>query len=296
MSTRGSATTEPQAAPRLPLRWWLRRLWRYRLMLVGLVCVLAVALAALLAGVVAPRDPTALDMEALLVPPGAGHPFGTDELGRDIFSRVVFGTRYALLIGVAVVLIEAVIGVVLGAVAAYFGGWPDAVLMRVVDVMLAVPTLVLALAIAGVLGGGLGNMILAIGVTGWREFARLIRGQVLIIRTSPYVEAARALGAGDLRVLARHVLPNALGTVIVFATLEMPAALLWAASLSFLGLGAQPPTPEWGAMVAEGRGFIGQAWWVSTFPGLAIMITVLGFNFLGDGLRDLLDPRTARVL
>jgi peptide/nickel transport system permease protein len=265
-------------------------------MLVGLIFVMAVGLAALLAGVIAPQDPTTLDMEALLVPPGARHLFGTDELGRDIFSRVIFGTRYALLIGVAVVLIEAVIGVALGAAAAYFGGWPDAVLMRIVDIMLAVPTLVLALAIAGVLGGGLGNMILAIGVTGWREFARLIRGQVLIIRTSPYVEAARALGAGDLRVLARHVLPNALGTVIVFATLEMPAALLWAASLSFLGLGAQPPTPEWGAMVAEGRGFIGQAWWVSTFPGLAIMTTVLGFNFLGDGLRDLLDPRTARIL
>lgn len=265
-------------------------------MLVGLIFVLAVGVAALLAGVIAPQDPTALDMEALLVGPEPRHPFGTDELGRDIFSRVIFGTRYALLIGVAVVLIEAVIGVVLGAAAAYFGGWPDAVLMRIVDVMLAVPTLVLALAIAGVLGGGLGNMILAIGVTGWREFARLIRGQVLIIRTSPYVEAARALGAGDLRVLARHVLPNALGTVIVFATLEMPSALLWAASLSFLGLGAQPPTPEWGAMVAEGRGFIGQAWWVSTFPGLAIMLTVLGFNFLGDGLRDLLDPRTARIL
>jgi len=265
-------------------------------MLLGLVLVLAVVLVALLAGVIAPRDPTALDMEALLTPPSSGYIFGTDELGRDIFSRVVHGTRYALLIGVAVVLIEALIGIVLGATAAYFGGWSDAVLMRVVDVMLAVPTLVLALAIAGVLGGGLGNMILAIGVTGWREFARLIRGQVLVIRTSTYVEAAKALGAGDLRVLARHVLPNALGTVIVFTTLEMPAALLWAASLSFLGLGAQPPTPEWGAMVAEGRGFIGQAWWVSTFPGLAIMTTVLGFNFLGDGLRDLLDPRTARIL
>ncbi|MDQ7844645.1 MAG: ABC transporter permease [Armatimonadota bacterium] len=265
-------------------------------MLLGFILVLAVALVALLAEAIAPQDPTLLNMDALLAPPGPNHLFGTDELGRDIFSRVVHGTRYALLIGVAVVLIEALIGIVLGATAAYFGGWADAVLMRVVDVMLAVPTLVLALAIAGVLGGGLGNMILAIGVTGWREFARLIRGQVLVIRTATYVEAARALGAGDLRVLARHVLPNALGTAIVYTTLEMPAALLWAASLSFLGLGAQPPTPEWGAMVAEGRGFIGQAWWVSTFPGLAIMITVLGFNFLGDGLRDLLDPRTARVL
>ncbi|MDR7544389.1 MAG: ABC transporter permease [Armatimonadota bacterium] len=271
-------------------------MWRYRLMLLGVLIVAGVIAAALLAAVVAPYDPAGLDIDALLSPPGPQHLFGTDELGRDIFSRVVFGTRYALLIGVAVVIIEAAIGIVLGACAGFFGGWLDALLMRIVDVMLAVPTLVLALAIAGVLGGGLGNMILAIGVTGWREFARLIRGQVLVIRTTQYVEAARAVGAGDARVLARHVLPNALGTVVVFTTLEMPAALLWAASLSFLGLGAQPPTPEWGAMVSEGRGFVGQAWWVSTFPGLAIMTTVLGFNFLGDGLRDLLDPRTARVL
>lgn len=263
-------------------------------MLLGAVLVAAVASAALFAGAVAPFDPAALDINAILSRPDLRHPFGTDELGRDIFSRALHGARYALLIGVAVVVIEGAIGVALGAAAAYFGGWMDALLMRVVDVMLAVPTLVLALAIAGVLGGGLGNMILAIGVTGWREFARLVRGQVLVIRSAAYVEAARAVGAGDLRVLGRHVLPNALGTVIVFTTLEMPAALLWAASLSFLGLGAQPPTPEWGAMVAEGRGFIGQAWWVSTFPGLAIMVTVLGFNFLGDGLRDLLDPRTAR--
>ncbi|MDQ7839903.1 MAG: ABC transporter permease [bacterium] len=279
-----------------PAVWTLRRLWRHRLMLVGAVLVLVVAVAALLAGQLAPYDPIALDIEALLTPPGAKHLFGTDELGRDIFSRVIYGTRFALLIGVAVVLIEAVIGIVLGACAAYFGGWTDTLLMRLVDIMLALPTLVLALAIAGVLGGGLGNMILAIGITGWREFARLIRGQVLVIRTSTYVEAARAMGAGDARILGRHILPNAIGTVVVYTTLEMPAALLWAASLSFLGLGAQPPTPEWGAMVAEGRGFVGQAWWVSTFPGLAIMTTVLGFNFLGDGLRDMLDPRTARGL
>ncbi len=279
-----------------PTVWTLRRLWRNRLMLVGAVLVLAVAVAALLAGHLAPYDPIALDIEALLTPPGAKHLFGTDELGRDIFSRVIYGTRFALLIGVAVVLIEAVIGIVFGACAAYFGGWLDTLLMRLVDIMLAIPTLVLALAIAGVLGGGLGNMILAIGITGWREFARLIRGQVLVIRTSTYVEAARAMGAGDARILGHHILPNALGTVVVYTSLEMPAALLWAASLSFLGLGAQPPTPEWGAMIAEGRGFVGQAWWVSTFPGLAIMTTVLGFNFLGDGLRDLLDPRTARGL
>ncbi|MDR7426302.1 MAG: ABC transporter permease [Armatimonadota bacterium] len=280
---------------RSPLQWWLRRMGRSRLTVAGLVVVLGIVIAALLAPIIAPYDPVALDIEALLVPPGRAHPLGTDELGRDILSRIVFGARYALLIGVAVVLIEAVIGIVLGSCAAYFGGWLDVVLMRIVDIMLAVPTLVLALAIAGVLGGGLGNMILAIGVTGWREFARLMRGQVLVIRTSTYVEAARALGGRDLRILVRHILPNALGTIIVFTTLEMPTALLWAASLSFLGLGAQPPTPEWGAMVAEGRGFIGQAWWVSTFPGLAIMTTVLGFNFLGDGLRDMLDPRTARM-
>lgn len=284
------------AAVRAPVTISLRRLWRYRLALAGGAIVLGVGAAALLASIIAPYDPTALNVEALLTPPGLGHLFGTDELGRDIFSRVAYGARYALLIGVAVVLIEAAIGITLGILAGYFGGWPDALIMRLVDVMLAIPTLVLALAIAGALGGGLGNMILAIGVTGWREFARLIRGQVLVLRSSLYVEAARALGAGDIRIMAKHILPNALGTVVVFTSLEMPAALLWAAALSFLGLGAQPPTPEWGAMIAEGRGFIGQAWWVSTFPGLAIMITVLGFNFLGDGLRDLLDPRTSRTL
>lgn len=169
---------------------------RSRLTVAGLVVVLGIVIAALLAPIIAPYDPVALDIEALLVPPGRAHPLGTDELGRDILSRIVFGARYALLIGVAVVLIEAVIGIVLGSCAAYFGGWLDVVLMRIVDIMLAVPTLVLALAIAGVLGGGLGNMILAIGVTGWREFARLMRGQVLVIRTSTYVEAARALGGG----------------------------------------------------------------------------------------------------
>jgi peptide/nickel transport system permease protein len=265
-------------------------------MLVGGMVVFAVGLAALLAGIVTPYDPTGIDVQALLAPPGSHHLFGTDELGRDIFSRIIHGARYALLIGVAVVLIEAAIGVALGTMAGYFGGWLDTLLMRLVDIMLAIPTLVLALAIAGALGGGLWNMILAIGVTGWREFARLIRGHVLMLRSSPYIEAARALGAGNLRIMARHVLPNALGTVIVYTTLEMPGALLWAASLSFLGLGAQPPTPEWGAMISEGRGFIGQAWWLSTFPGFAIMMTVLGFNFLGDGLRDLLDPRTSRAI
>jgi peptide/nickel transport system permease protein len=297
MSTLASDTDKDRpAAARPPLRVIARRLWRYRLTLVGALIVLGVGVAALLAGIATPYDPIAIDVEALLARPTSHHPFGTDELGRDIFSRVTYGARYALLIGVAVVLIEAVIGIVLGTMAGYFGGWLDTLLMRLVDIMLAIPTLVLALAIAGALGGGLRNMILAIGITGWREFARLIRGHVLVLRTLPYVEAARALGAGNLRIMARHILPNALGTVIVYTTLEMPGALLWAAALSFLGLGAQPPTPEWGAMISEGRGFIGQAWWVSTFPGLAIMMTVLGFNFVGDGLRDLLDPRTARAL
>jgi len=252
--------------------------------------------AAALAPYIAPYDPIAQDYDALLLPPSPQHPMGTDDLGRDIFSRVVYGTRYALLIGVAVVALELVLGAFLGFIAGYFGKFLGSFIMRVVDMVLSIPTLVLALAIAGALGGGLLVLIIAISVAGWGEFARLVRGQVLYVKEFTYIEAARAIGARDWHIMFKHLVPNCLGPVIVYSTLYMPAAILWSAALSFLGLGAQPPTPEWGAIISDGRSFIASAWWISTFPGIAIMITTLGFNFVGDGLRDALDPKFERQL
>ncbi|MBC7093527.1 ABC transporter permease [Candidatus Bipolaricaulota bacterium] len=272
----------------------VRRFTRNRLALVGLFFVAAVGLTALLADVIAPYNPLAMDFDALLSPPSATHPMGTDVLGRDLLSRVLYGSRYALLIGMGVVVLQMVLGGILGLVAGFAGGVVDGLIMRAVDIVWSIPGLVLALALAGALGGGIGVMIIAIAVTGWGQFTRLLRGQVLSLRELDYVTAAYALGASRTRILFRHVLPNTLGPVVVYTTLEMPAAILSSAALSFLGVGAQPPIPEWGALIADGRGLISFAWWVSTFPGLAIMITALGFNFVGDGLRDVLDPRFER--
>ncbi len=272
----------------------VRKFTRNRLALVGLVFVAAVVLTALLAGVIAPYDPLAMNFDALLVSPSATHPMGTDMLGRDVLSRVLYGSRYALLIGMGVVVLQMVLGGILGLIAGFVGGVVDSLVMRMVDIVWSIPGLVLALALAGALGGGIWVMIIAIAVTGWGQFTRLVRGQVLSLRELDYITAAHAVGAPRRRILFRHVLPNTLGPVIVYTTLEMPTAILASAALSFLGVGAQPPTPEWGALIADGRGLVGFAWWVSTFPGLAIMITALGFNFVGDGLRDVLDPRFER--
>jgi len=271
-----------------------RRFLRNRLAVVGLGCVLLVSVVAVFAPHIAPYRPTAMDFDSLLLAPSTRHLMGTDMLGRDIFSRVVHGSRYALIIGIGVVGLQMVFGGALGLAAGYLGGTIDTTVMRIVDVLWSIPAIVLALALAGALGGGITVMIIAIAVTGWGQFTRLMRGQVLQLREMDYVSAAQAAGAGIPRILFRHILPNSLGPVIVYATLEMPVAILWSASLSFLGVGAQPPTPEWGALIADGRGLISFAWWVSTFPGIAIMITALGFNFLGDGLRDALDPKFER--
>ncbi len=274
----------------------IKRFLRNRLAVLGLVIVALVILVAILAPWIAPFDPLKQNYDELLQPPSKTHPMGTDALGRDLFSRVIYGSRYALMIGVAVVLLELAVGATLGFIAGYFGRALDSVIMRLVDMVLAIPTLVLAMAIAGAFGGGLWVMIVAIAVAGWGQFARLVRAQVLSLKEVAFVEAARALGASHLRIILRHLLPNSMGPVLVYTTLYIPAAILWSASLSFLGLGAQPPTPEWGAIIADGRGFISFAWWISTFPGLAIMVTTLGFNFLGDGLRDALDPKFGRQL
>ena len=272
----------------------LRRFIKNRLAVIGLAIVTLIILLAVLAPVIAPYNPLQHDYDELLLSPSFEHLMGTDDLGRDIFSRVIYGTRYALLIGVAVVALELLIGASLGFIAGYFGGGLETVIMRGVDTVLAIPTLILAIAIAGAFGGGLWVMIIAIAVAGWGEFTRLVRAQVLSLKELTYVEAARAIGAGQARIIFNHIVPNSMGPVLVYTTLYMPTAILWSAALSFLGLGAQPPTPEWGAIIADGRAFISYAWWIATFPGLAIMVTTLGFNFVGDGLRDALDPKFER--
>ena len=273
----------------------VKRLSKNKLAVAGLLIVIFLVILAAFAPFIAPYDPLKQDYNALFSPPSAAHWLGTDMYGRDVLSRIIYGTKYALLIGVAVVSIEVIIGVSLGLIAGYYGGITETVIMRITDMMLAIPAMVLALAIAGFLGGGLRNVIIAVGAVGWRDYARLVRGEVLSVKREPYVEAARASGGSNLHIIMRHILPNITVSLIVYISLSIPSAILWAAALSFLGLGAQPPTPEWGSMLADGRSFLRRAWWIGTFPGLAIMFTVLGFNFLGDGLNDVLDPKTQRA-
>jgi peptide/nickel transport system permease protein len=256
----------------------------------GMMCLFL--LVALLAPWVAPYDPIAQDLYNRLSPPSFDHPFGTDDFGRDILSRVIYGTRISLRIGLTAVFIALVSGTAIGLTAGYYGGNLDQVLMRLMDLMLAFPSILLAIGIVAVLGPGLENAMIAIGVVAIPQYARLMRASTLSVREADYVQALRALGATDLRILWTAVLPNCLAPLIVQATLSLATAELDAAGLSFLGLGAQPPTPEWGAMLSGGRELILSAPWVLTYPGLAIFVTVLAFNLLGDGLRDAFDPKT----
>jgi peptide/nickel transport system permease protein len=248
---------------------------------------------AVLAPWVAPHDPIEQDLYNRLTSPSAEHLFGTDDFGRDIFSRVIYGTRISLRIGIVAVLIALVAGTAIGLVAGFYGGAADQVLMRLMDLMLAFPSILLAIGIVAVLGPGLENAMIAIGVVAIPQYARLVRASTLTVRETDYVQALRALGAGDVRILLSAILPNSLAPLIVQATLSLATAILDAAGLSFLGLGAQPPTPEWGAMLSGGRELILSAPWVLTYPGIAIFVTVLAFNLLGDGLRDALDPKTS---
>jgi peptide/nickel transport system permease protein len=275
----------------------LRRLVRRRTALFGMLVVLVVMLAALAAPLVAPFDPLEQDIGQRLREPGwqdaqgRVHPLGTDHLGRDILSRIIFGSRIALLVGLAAVVISGVLGMIIGLVAGYFGGRMDDFLMRLADIQLAFPFILLAIAVIGVLGPSLRNIIIVIGVSSWVVYARVVRGEVLSIREREYVHAAVALGSRHWRVLMTHVLPNTFTPWLVVATLDMARVIVIESALSFLGLGVQPPTPTWGGMLADGRVYLSTAWWLATFPGLAILVTVLGLNLLGDGLRDTLDPR-----
>jgi peptide/nickel transport system permease protein len=275
----------------------LRRLARRRTALFGLVVVALVLVAALGAPWLVGWDPIEQDITHRLAPPGsqdpAGrvHALGTDHLGRDILARIVFGARPALMVGFAAVAISGLLGMGVGLLSGYFGGRIDDVFMRLADIQLAFPFILLAIAVIGVLGPSLPVIIVVIGVSSWVVYARVVRGSVLSLREREFVQAALALGSRDGRVLLRHILPNALTPWLVVATLDMARVIVIESALSFLGLGVQPPTPTWGGMLADGRVYISTAWWLATFPGLAILFTVLGINLFGDGLRDTLDPR-----
>ncbi len=291
-----SPTSRKQARWGQNYRIWLA-LKANRLAMVGLWIVMILALLALFAPLIAPYDP----LEGIgglrgarLVPPSWAHPFGTDDLSRDILSRVLYGSRLTLLVVLLVAVIATPIGLAVGTTAGYFGGWVDVVLMRITDIFMAFPRLILALAFASALGPGIENAIIAIAITAWPPYARLARAETLTIRETDYINAARLQGASSLRILWGHVTPQCLSSAIVRVTLDMAGIILIAAGLGFLGLGAQPPQPEWGAMIAGGRRFIIDQWWVATMPGLAIFVVALGFNLLGDGLRDVLDPKARK--
>jgi len=284
-----SAAADAPAAPRLPLRQ-LRTFARNKGALVGIAILLVFAAAAVLAPLLTSYDPTAQDLSSAFMPPSMAHPFGTDDLGQDILARLMYGGRYTLAIGAVAVLIAAVVGVPLGLVSGYVGGATDMVIQRVTDIMLSFNPFLLALVLVAVFGVGIETVTIAAGIGVIPQFIRLARGQALTLREEVYVEAAVAFGASPTAILLRHVLRNALTPIIVYATLNIGVTILVAAGLGFLGLGVQPPTPEWGTMLGTARSFIFKASYQLTFPGLAIFMAVLSFNLVGDGLRDAFDP------
>ena len=269
---------------------FVRQAFRKPMMLAGIVVVLTWVIQAILAPQIAPYDPIDQDVEHRLAAPSATHWLGVDELGRDVFSRVLYGGRVSLPVAAIVVAVATVFGTLLGGAAGFAGHWVDAAAMRLVDVVLAFPSLILAMAIAAALGPSIENSMLALLLVWWPTYARQARGQALALKNREYVMAARGLGLPEFRILLRHVLPNSFAPLLVMMTMDFGTAIIITAALSFLGLGAVPPTPEWGAMVAEGRELT-QQWWISTFPGVAIFTVAMAFNFIGDGLRDIIDPR-----
>lgn len=286
---------ETAAAVR-PSRW--KEIWeialRNKLTLMGFIIVGLVVLVGLLAPVLAPYDPNLMDIPARLQGPSSAHPFGTDEMGRDILSRVMYGARISIAVGVIIVAVSAAIGVVLGSLSGYFGGRIDQAVMAVTDMILAFPSMVLALALTAAMGPGLLNTMLAVIIVRIPMYTRLMRGQVLVQKEQQYVRAARTFGEKPFWIVARHIVPNCLTPLMVQMTLGIGDAILIASSMSFIGLGAQPPTPEWGAMISTARVYAIDQWWYAAFPGLSILITIMGFNLIGDGIRDILDPRSRK--
>ena len=295
-SASSSPTLEQAAAATIPLRrrGTLRRLIANPLSAAGLALVLFAVVVALAAPLIAPADPIAMMPDLRLQPPSLSHWMGTDDGGRDILSRIIFGTRSSLLTALGILAVASVTGTAIGLAAGYFGGWVDEILMRITDMFLAFPALVLAMGLAATLGPSLFNAMLATAVVWWPWYARLVRGQALHLKQEAFVEAARVSGASALRIAFHHILRNCLTPIIVQMSLDIGYAILTLASLSFIGLGAQPPTPEWGSMVSVGRDYFLDQWWMVTFPGLAIFLAVMAFNLLGDGLQEALSPRLRR--
>ena len=268
-----------------------KKIFKNKLTVIGFIIVLAFIFVALLAPYLAPYNVYTQDLNNRLIPPEKGHIMGFDDLGRDILSRVIYGSRISLKVGIFTVTISTIFGIFIGSIAGYFGGRVDETIMRVIDILLAFPGILLAIAIISILGPGLNNVIIALCLVGWVTYARLVRGQILSIKENEYILAVKALGASTPRILVFHIIPNIISPVMIQATLGIAGAIVGEASLSFLGLGTQAPTPSWGSMLNDGRRFILNAPHMTTFPGIAIMLVVMGFNFLGDGLRDILDPK-----
>ena len=273
------------------MREILHRLFKNKLAVAGLVTIALLVLVAILAPVLAPSPYEAQDLESTYQFPNAAHPLGTDNLGRDIMSRLIYGTRQSLRIGVLSVAIASTLGIIFGSVAGFYGGRVDNILMRMLDIYQSIPAMLLSIALAAALGPGINNAILAIGISTMAEYARMIRAQILTVREREYVEAARAINAGDFRIVTKHIIPNALAPLIVSITMNIGNSILAAATLSFIGIGAKPPLPEWGAMLSAGRAYMRDYGYLVVIPGICIMISVLAFNLLGDGLRDALDPK-----
>jgi len=289
------ATTHTQIVPAVtakvnPIRRGLGRWVRNRNLLIGLGIMLTLVTIAAFAPLLTPYEPQEQDYNITLRSPSLQHPFGTDNFGRGILTRVIYGTQIDLRVGVIAVIAPFIIGIVLGCGAGYFGGWIDTIVMRGVDVVQAFPFIVIVVAIVAVLGPGLNNMYVAVALTAWIVYARLVRGEILVVKHKEYVEAARVIGMSDLRIIRRYVLPNVITSSIVYAMADIALYIGLAAALSFLGLGAKPPEPEWGAMITEGQAYITTAWWMSVFPGLAMVVTGIGLSLIGDGLSDILRP------
>ncbi len=291
VAQRKTAGAYLQAPVQNRVAMFLRRLARNRTAVAGGVVVLIIILIAIFAPLVAPYPPIEQNFTAYLTAPNSAHLFGTDEQGRDLLSRVIYGSRISLRIGIIAVSIGAIAGLACGLVAGYYGGWVDTVIMRWMDIMLAFPEILLALAIVAILGPALTTVMIGVGIASIPHYTRVVRGSVLSVKQAEYISAARVVGCSSARIIVRHVLPNTIAPVMVLATTGTAAAIITGAALSFLGLGVQPPAPEWGSMLSNGRTYLQHAPWIVTFPGLAIMVTVIAINLFGDGLRDTLDPR-----